>query len=94
MEFPREKIFQWITISFSRGSSQSRDSTWVSCIADRFFTEPQGSPSLFKLQKKKKKLVFSSLKLEGFFLPETQIYVLKLTIQIMVKSFAEQLFSR
>ena len=28
---------EWIAIPFSRGSSQIRDQTWVSCIADRFF---------------------------------------------------------
>ena len=31
-------ILEWIAIPFSRGSSQSRDRTWVSCIAGRFFT--------------------------------------------------------
>ena len=29
---------EWVTISFSRGSSWSRDWTWVSCISGRFFT--------------------------------------------------------
>ena len=29
---------EWIAISFSRGSSQARDRTRVSCIADRHFT--------------------------------------------------------
>ena len=28
----------WVSIPFSRGSSQPRDWTWVSCISDRFFT--------------------------------------------------------
>ena len=32
------RILEWIVISFSRGSSQPRDRTWVSCIADRRFT--------------------------------------------------------
>ena len=32
------KILQWVAIPFSRGSSQPRDGTWVSCIAGRFFT--------------------------------------------------------
>ena len=31
------KILEWVTISFSRGSSQPRDRTWVSCIAGRRF---------------------------------------------------------
>ena len=32
------RILEWIAISFSRGSSQPRDGTWVSCIAGRRFT--------------------------------------------------------
>ena len=37
-EFLRARILEWVAISFSRGSSQHRDWTWVSCIAGRFFT--------------------------------------------------------
>ena len=29
---------EWVAIPFFRGSSQPRDSIWVSCIAGRFFT--------------------------------------------------------
>ena len=32
------RILEWVAISFSRGSSQPRDQTWVSCIAAKFFT--------------------------------------------------------
>ena len=32
------RILQWVAIPFSRGSSQPRDCTQVSHIADRFFT--------------------------------------------------------
>ena len=32
-------ILEWVAISFSRGSSWSRDRTHVSCIAGRFFTD-------------------------------------------------------
>ena len=32
------RILEWVAILFSRGSSQSRDRTWVSCSAGRFFT--------------------------------------------------------
>jgi len=32
------RILEWVAIAFSRGSSQPRDQTWVSCIADGFFT--------------------------------------------------------
>ena len=40
------RILEWVVIPFSRGSYQSRDGTWVSHIASRFFTiwttrEPQ-----------------------------------------------------
>ena len=36
------RILEWVAISFSRGSSQPRDRTSVSCIAGGFFTtEPQ-----------------------------------------------------
>ena len=31
------RILKWVAIPFSRGSSQPRDWTWVSCIAGRFF---------------------------------------------------------
>ena len=32
------RILEWVVISFTRGSSQPRDRTQVSCIAGRFFT--------------------------------------------------------
>ena len=32
------RILEWVTIDFSRGSSQPRDQTWVSHVAGRFFT--------------------------------------------------------
>ena len=32
------RILEWVAIPFSRESSQSRDWTWVSCTARRFFT--------------------------------------------------------
>ena len=33
------KILEWVAISFSRGSSQSRGGTWVSWIASRVFAK-------------------------------------------------------
>ena len=33
------RILVWVVIPFSRGSSQPRDRTWVSCIAGRLFTD-------------------------------------------------------
>ena len=32
------RILEWVTYPFSNGSSQSRNQTWVSCIAGWFFT--------------------------------------------------------
>ena len=32
------RILEWVAVPFSRGSSQPRDQTWVSCIAGEFFT--------------------------------------------------------
>ena len=31
------RVLEWVAISFSRGASQPRDQTWVSCTAGRFF---------------------------------------------------------
>ena len=37
------RILGWVAISFSRGSSQPRDQTQISCIVGTFFTaEPPG----------------------------------------------------
>ena len=33
------RILEWVAISFSRGSSQPRDQTRVSCTAGKFFTD-------------------------------------------------------
>ena len=33
------RILEWFAISFSRGSSQPRDQTWVSLTTGRFFTD-------------------------------------------------------
>ena len=47
MGFSQARILEWVAIFFTRGSSQPRDWTWVSCIAGRFFTtELQGKPLL------------------------------------------------
>ena len=36
-EIRQARVLEWVAISFSRGSSQSRDQTWVSCILGRRF---------------------------------------------------------
>ena len=42
------RILEWVTLSFSRGSSWPRDQTHISCIACRSFTtEPPGKPLIF-----------------------------------------------
>ena len=38
------RILEWVIFPFSRGSSQPRDQTQVSCIAGRFFTVFSGFP--------------------------------------------------
>ena len=38
------RILQWVAMPFSGGSSQPRGWTWVSCMADRFHLNHQGSP--------------------------------------------------
>ena len=41
----KARILEWVAISFSRGSFQSRDWICVSCIAGGFFTtKPPGKP--------------------------------------------------
>ena len=37
-EILQARVLEWVSISYSRGSSQPRDQTWVPCIAGRFFT--------------------------------------------------------
>ena len=47
-ETSQVRILEWAAIPFSRGSSQPRDQTQVSCLAGRFFTaEPPGKPCWF-----------------------------------------------
>ena len=44
------RILEWVAISFSRGSSQPRDWTWISCIASRFFIIWDTREALHKLK--------------------------------------------
>ena len=37
MGFFQARILEWVAISFSRGSFQLRDQTWVSCLAGRLY---------------------------------------------------------
>ena len=38
MGFFQARVLEWVAISFSRGSSQPREWTWVFCIVGRCFT--------------------------------------------------------
>ena len=38
------RILEWVAISFSKGSSQPRDQTCISCSAEFFTTDPPGKP--------------------------------------------------
>jgi len=43
---------EWVAISFSRGSSQPRDQTHVSCLAGGFFiTESPGKSTVYNIDK-------------------------------------------
>ena len=48
------RVLEWVAMPSSRGSSQPRDQTWISCIfsyiASRFFTTelPPGKPKILK----------------------------------------------
>ena len=46
-------VLEWVASSFSRGSSQPRDWTWVSCICRQMLyrLSHQGSPQLFSTEK-------------------------------------------
>ena len=43
------RILEWVAFSFSRGSSQPRDRTQVSCIVGRFFTSWATREALFSV---------------------------------------------
>ena len=43
-EILQARILEWVVMPSSRGSSQPRDGTWVSCIAGRFYTVWATSP--------------------------------------------------
>ena len=55
------RILEWVAISFSRGSSQPRDGTWVSCVAGRRFIlcATRKALKLHGATKKKKKKFIS-----------------------------------
>ena len=51
-EIFQARILEKVAISFSRGSSQPRDQTHVSCLAGGFFiTESPGEPIVYNIDK-------------------------------------------
>ena len=63
------KILEWIAVPFSRGSSQSRDRTQVSCTAGRFFTSSAIREALYQHlnPKRAQKSQLTEGKQESFF---------------------------
>ena len=63
------RILEWVSIPFSRGSSQPRDQTQVSSIAHRFFTiwATQEVPKIFlvMLRETKEKVEVQTQVLDG-----------------------------
>ena len=52
------RVLEWVALFSSRGSSQARDQTRVSCIAGRFFTtEPLGKSQVNAYQSSKLKSI-------------------------------------
>ena len=43
-------ILEWAAITYSRGSSQPRDRTQISCIAGEFFTSEPPGKAMQKVQ--------------------------------------------
>ena len=50
-EIFQARILEWVAIFFSRGSSQPRDQTQVSCTAGRFFTDRATREALITLDR-------------------------------------------
>ena len=67
------RIVEWVAISFSRGSSRSRDRIYVSCLAGKFFTtDPPGKPQWMSLHS------ISWSKIPNEHLLNSQIRIIKL----------------
>ena len=64
------RILEWVGIPFSRGSSQPRDQTQVSCTAGRFFT----SWAIREAQIEKKRSFEKDSKIHFFFSSSTPLW--------------------
>ena len=51
----------WVAIPFSRGSSRSRDWTWVSCIPGKFFTVWAAREAKWNKSATKRQIVYDSI---------------------------------
>ena len=60
------RILEWVAIPFSRGSTRSRDLTWVSCTAGRFFTIWATNKTQFTYHKIQSFKVYSSVAFRKF----------------------------
>ena len=56
------KILECVAIPFSRGSSPPRDQTWVSYIADRFFTVSATREALCSQQEQDQELIVAQIR--------------------------------
>ena len=64
------RILEWVSMPSSRGSSQPRDSTQVSCIAGRFFSaEPPGKPPHTVCESESRSVMSDSLRPHGLYSP-------------------------
>ena len=73
------RILEWVSISFSRGSSQPKDWTWVSCTAGRLFTiwaTREANPKQKKIISGMLRLFLCQLQVTGWIL-----YILRLNFQ-------------
>ena len=62
-EILQARILEWVVNSSSRGTSQLRDRTHVSCLAARLFTtEPPGKPTVYISDRKKFAVMHRHLK--------------------------------
>ena len=68
------RILEWVAISFSRGSSQPKDSTWVSCIAGRCFILWATREALLLCSEHSKNICWIRVKLSSLF-PTTDFHI-------------------
>ena len=81
----QSRILEWVAISFSRGSSQSRNRTHVSCIAGGFLiTESLGKPMYYTLHIMNHMLISSILLCAFLVLPENFFF----TWYVFISSFS------